>query len=124
MNVFKLIIVAISGLGIGFTTTQVINNDTSTDTENDIPLNGTYGCHFYDDFIDREWSMYSEEDQLLINGFVDQYLTEQEITWDELFDDFDLRYEFMDALHDFLYEQNIEPLYEDYRPSRRGHMGW
>lgn len=130
MNVLKLFLIAVSGLGVGFTTTQVIGHEEvgpiNQEQEAQEEYYG-YGCHRYrygfDYFLDNFLSHYSEDNQALILAYAEQWLLEQEVTLEEVEEEFELRHDFMYALHEFVEEQQLEEI-EDVGYHGHGHMGW
>ena len=125
MTTIKFIALTILGLGLGFGASQVIadnnTNPFSTDPDNDLPYG--IGCHYDEDafFMGHYIEQFSDEDQLLIEAYIDTLLIEYDVTLEELYEDFDLRHEFMEDVYNYIEEQGLEPE-DEYRHGH--HMGW
>lgn len=108
MNIIKIGLVLLTGAGFGF------GADKLTDTEmfpND--SNGYYGhmeegCYGDEDFLEHMLENLSDEELLLVQGKIDELLAEYSVTLEELGYDYDVRYNFMNDLMDFLDENEID----------------
>lgn len=127
MNTLKFIAITILGLGLGFGASQVLadTNDVPFDTNPGSTEDTDYGfgCHMDEgEFMEYYIDQFSEEDQAIIEAYIDTLLIEYNVTIEELFDDYELRHELMDEILTFIDEQGLEPV-EDYGYGRH-HMGW
>ena len=112
MNIFKIALVMISGVGFGFGVDKIAETQVDPDVTNENELyyqnmNGGY-CHGENFSFDHMLDDLSEEDQALVQGKIDELLLEMNISLEDLDNDFELRYEFMSELMIFLDDNGIE----------------
>jgi len=69
---------------------------------------GGQGCHDDRDFLEHMLEDLTDEELLLVQGKIDELLVEYLITIEELNDDYNVRYDFMNDLMDFLDENEID----------------
>ncbi len=112
MNILKIGLILLSGAGLSF------GVDKLADTEM-LPSNNDYYymeegyCHGDSDFLEHMLEDLSDEELLLVQGKIDELLVEYSITLEELNDDYNVRYDFMNDLMDFINENDID--YHSYR---------
>lgn len=130
MNIIKIGLVLLTGAGFGFgvdklADTEVLAND------NDVYYGhmGEYGCHEDGELFEHMLEDLTDEELLLVQGKIDELLVTYSITLEELNDDFDVRYDFMNDLMEFLEINEINYYnhrgYHDYddEDGWRGGMG-
>ena len=120
MNIFKIGLVFLSGIGLLFGANQITERINHTE---EVPYasEGEYGyCHheLYDDELPMLDNL-SEEDRLLVEAKLDELLELEEITEEDFYNDRYQFHEIMEKLMDFIYDNNIE-FEETYY---HGHMG-
>ena len=126
MNILKVGLMILLGVGFGFGVDKVVNaevspiDEVSQNTEaspnDEVDYYGHMGggyCFDDGDFIEHMLADLTDEELVLVQGKIDELLIEYAITLDELNDDYQVRYDFMDDLMNFLDENNI--VYHNHR---------
>jgi hypothetical protein len=116
MNIFKIGLVLLTGAGFGFgvdklADTEIFPNDNDGYGHMEDGYYGHMGeegCHGDGDILEHMLDDLSDEELVLVQGKIDELLVEYAITLEELNDDYDVRYDFMNDLMDFLEENEID----------------
>jgi hypothetical protein len=108
MNLIKIGLVLITGAGFGFGVDKLADTEVFTTSEENFYEHMEEGCHSDVDFIEHMLDDLSEEDLALVQAKIDELLVDYDITLEELYDDYEVRYDFMNDLMDFLEENEIE----------------
>ena len=109
MTLFKIGLVLLTGAGFGLGIDKLSNTDIMPDNQEDYYGHMEYtGCHQDDDFLLHMLDNLSEEDAIIVNAKIDELLVTYDTTLDDLENNFDLRYNFMNDLMTFLFENDIE----------------
>ncbi|MCF7927222.1 MAG: hypothetical protein K9L74_06600 [Candidatus Izimaplasma sp.] len=108
MTIFKVFLIAISGLGFGFGVDKVVDTDLF-----DNHVNSSYSheetvyCHQEGDFLTHIQEGLTDEEKLLVENKIDELLIFHSITREDLDNDYDLRHTFLLDLMTFLEENDI-----------------
>jgi hypothetical protein len=116
MNIIKIGLVLLTGAGFGFGVDKLADTEMfpkDYDGYGHMEDDGYYGhmgggCHGDGDFLEHMLDELSDEELLLVQGKIDELLIEYSITLEELNDDYEVRYDFMNDLMDFLEENEID----------------
>ena len=119
MYILKIGLVLLTGAGFGFGVDKLSNTDMFTN-DNDGYYGhmteeygydghmGGYGCHDDGELFEHMLEDLTDEELILVQGKIDELLVTYSITLEELNDDYDVRYDFMNDLMDFLEENEID----------------
>ncbi|MEC9485841.1 MAG: hypothetical protein UMR38_08270 [Candidatus Izemoplasma sp.] len=127
MNLVKIMLVLFTGAGFGFGIDQI--NHTETDPINEetrsIYEEESY-CHRFSDesFLDHMLEGLTEEEQTLVNAKIDELLVSYDTTLEALYDDFELRHDFMFDLMTYLEDNNIDYHYGESYHDRYNDDDW
>ena len=119
MYILKIGLVLLTGAGFGLGVDKLANNEIFTKdsdgyyghmTEEDGYYGhmGGFGCHDDGELFEHMLEDLTDEELLLVQGKIDELLVTYSITLEELNDDYDVRYDFMNDLMDFLEENEID----------------
>ena len=129
MYILKMGLILLTGAGFGFgvdklANTQIAPNDNDgyyghmdeedgyyghmTEEDGYYGHMGGYGCHGDGELFEHMLEDLSDEELLLVQGKIDELLVTYSITLEELNDDYDVRFNFMIDLMDFLEENEID----------------
>lgn len=126
MNIIKVVLIGLSGLGLGFTTKDLLSDDIepSNGHYETIVEEGSFRCHhgYYGDGFDYFIERFSEVDQQRIEEYLDALLTEYGVTRETFETDYEIRHEVMFELHQFIDDEQIEYDETDWHHSHMG--GW
>lgn len=123
MNIFKLGLLLISSIGFGYGIEQVV---TSGQTPNTDGYNYDYmenHCFNGELFLDHMLEDLSEEDQLIVQAKIDELLAFYDVTLEELYENYEIRYDFMNDLMTFLDENEIDYHHNYYDDEDGWHTG-
>lgn len=131
MNILKIGMVLLFGTGLGFGVDKLIESDIEAiDTEEYREdyyghMNGGY-CHQDGEFFEHMLEDLNDEDFDLVSQKIDEMLLDYNITYEDLFDDYEIRHDFMTELMEFLDANNIDyhnhNYYDEY-PNHHNGMG-
>jgi hypothetical protein len=108
MNIIKIGLVLLTGLGFGFGVDKVADTEIFPNDNDGYYWHMEEGCHGDGDFLEHMLDDLSDEELVLVQGKIDELLVEYAVTLEELNDDYDVRYDFMNDLMDFLDENGID----------------
>jgi hypothetical protein len=116
MNIFKLIMVALTATGLGFGVDEVIKSDIEEKAfinEQSSYEDFTPGyCHRNDEyFLEHMLDQLTVEEQVAVQSKIDELLIKYDISFDDLNYDFDEIHNFMLELMDFFNENGINYQY-------------
>jgi hypothetical protein len=125
MNILKVLLIGFTGLGLGFTTTDLITDDASVAiNQNDESIETGYrGCYHYGG-IDTFFEQFSEKDQQLINDYLETLLIENDLSMETFVTDFNVHHDIMYKVHLFIEEQGFEYDNSDITWHRPHMGGW
>lgn len=130
MNIFKIGLILLTGVGYGFGVDKLADTEIFPIDNEGYGHMGEYGnygyidgqdCHGDSDFIEHMLDDLSAETVLLVQAKIDELLVEYSITFEELNDDYDVRYNFMNDLMDFFDENGIN--YHNFHHDEDGWYG-
>lgn len=126
MNIFKIGLALLTGLGFGFGVDKVADTEMFPNPNDN---EGYYwhmeeSCHGDGDFLEHMLDDLSDEELVLVQGKIDELLVEYAVTLEELNDDYDVRYDFMNDLMDFLDENGIDYHNHDSYHNHDEEDGW
>lgn len=125
MNILRIALVLLTGLGFSFGFDKLADPPMyQEEYENNYGHMGTSGCYRDDEFLDHMIELLSEEEALLVQNKIEELLVKYDITLEELEDNYEIRYDFMDELMDFFVESdiNVHNHFES-NYNYQGHMG-
>lgn len=107
MNIFKMGLVLLTGLGFGFGVDQI------AETKEDEVISEDYyiynmPCHGNGYVFEHMLDTLTEEDRILVEAKLEELLLEYETTLELLEDDYQLRFIIMNELLDYMSENNID----------------
>ena len=109
MNILKIGLVLMTGLGFGFGVEKLAGADVlPNDSETYYGHMEEGYCHSDGDFLDHMLEDLTDEELILVQAKIDELLLTYSITLEELNDDFEVRDDFMNDLMVFLDDNNIE----------------
>lgn len=129
MNILKFVLVLFTATGFGFGVEELIENNIKEETslnEEDNYDDDTVGfCHRNDEyFLEHMIERLTDEEAIIVQAKIDELLNEFDVTMEQLNSDFDVRYQFMIELMEFLDENGIDYHYNHYEEDDYGnHMG-
>lgn len=117
MNILRYILVLITATGFGFGLEEVISSNVEKDNLVNEDINEDsyrFGfCHSnIDYFLDQMIERLTDEEQIIVQAKIDELLAEYDMTIDQLNSDFNLRYNFMNDLMNFLDESGFDYHYD------------
>lgn len=116
MNIFKIGLILLTGAGFGFGFDKLADSEIIP-TNQDRPYGHMYEyedysyggfCHGNEDFLEHMLEDLSETEKVIVQTKIDELLLEYSITLEELNDDYNVRFDFMNDLMDFLEENDID----------------
>ncbi len=117
MNLFKVILVLVTGAGFGFGIDQISHTEIIPNDE-EMPYTYEDGgfCHRFnnDEFLDHMLEGLSEEEQTMVNTKVEELLVTYDTTLEEVNSNYELRQDFMLDLMTFLNDNDIVYHYDGY----------
>lgn len=125
MNIVKIGLALVTGLGFGFGVEKITETDiTSNDQPDYEEYNDTsyQNCHDEENFLDHMLDRLSDEERIIVQAKIDDLLQEYNVTIEDLFRDYDIRYNFMTDLMEFLEDNDIE--YYRQRGHHNHHYGY
>lgn len=114
MNIIKIGLLLVTGLGFGFGVDSFTNLD-QIENEQDNLYTDVYPryCHNEEYYIEHLLQNLTEEEQILVQNKIDQLLLEYNLSIEEMLNDIDIRHEFMYELMEFMYDNDIEYHYHN-----------
>lgn len=131
MNIIKIGLVLLTGAGFGVGFDKIADSEILPINQ-DTPyghmfVDDEYGetvfCHGDEDIIEHMLYNLSEEDQLLVQAKIDDLLIEYSISIEDLNNDYDLRFDFMNDVMEFLEENDIDYHHRYYNDDEDWHHG-
>ncbi len=109
MYIIKIGLVLLTGAGFGLGIDKLADTDIlQNDGDNYYEHMDEGFCHDNGDFLTHMLADLTAEEQVLVQEKIDQLLVEYTITLEELNDDYDVRYDFMTDLIEFLELNEID----------------
>ncbi|MGS0972258.1 MAG: hypothetical protein ACVCEJ_03310 [Candidatus Izemoplasmataceae bacterium] len=128
--IFKLGLTLLLGASFGLGLNQVRQSEIfHTDTEFYEENSETGYCHNEGEVFTHMLDNLSEEERLIVEEKIDELLIKYDVSLEELYNNRDIHYDFMDELMTFLDEEGIDyhynNHYDDYEGPQHygGHMG-
>lgn len=107
INILKTGLVLLIGVGFGFGVDKLANKDVDENQREDYYQHMHEG--FYEeDFIEHMRDDLTDEEMILVEAKIDELLVTYDITLEELNENSEIRYDFMNDLMDYLYENEID----------------
>ena len=113
MNILKIGLILFTSAGIGFGAERISNtvsgdNYNSLYHQNYLHMGYEEHCGNDEDFLSHMLEDLSEEDLIIVNAKIDELLLTYDTTLEELFNNAEVRYDFMADLMDFLETNEID----------------
>ncbi len=131
MNILKFGLVLLTGAGFGFGVDKIADTDfTPMDRYGYEDHEGRFGhmgegyCDEDSEFLEHLLSRLSDEDVILVNAKIEELYITYDTNAEALQTDYELRYDFMNDLMDFMEDSNIEFSGHGFGFNRGGHMFW
>lgn len=105
MSILKIVLVLITGVALGIGVDQMLTADSTDETVNDYSY-GAY-CHDNEDFTLYMIESLNDDDRVLVETEIERILDALDTNSETVFDDFELRHEFMAQLMVFFDENDI-----------------
>lgn len=129
MNILRYALVLLTATGFGFGVEEVISNNIEDEVylyeENNYDDYAFGYCHNNNElFLEHMLERLTDEEKIIVESKIDELLSKYEITSDQLNSNFDVRYNFMTELMEFL-EQSGFDYHHDYNDEYDygNHMG-
>mgnify|MGYP000188309769 FL=1 len=109
MNILKIGLILLTGAGFGFGVDKLAGIEASPNTTDTYygHMDESY-CHGDGDFLEHMLEDLSAEDLVLVQAKIDGLLIQYDVTLDELYDNYEVRYDFMNDLMIFLEDNQID----------------
>ncbi len=129
MNIFKFGLVLLTGAGFGFGVDKIVDPDFAP-IDGYEEYEGRFGhmgegyCDEDGEFLEHFLDELSDEDALIVNAKIEELYLTYDTNYLALQADYELRYEFMTELMDFMEDSGIEFYGHGYGINHGGRMFW